>query len=56
MQVLNSFRYSDTTWTATPAKTEITIRHLLTHTSGIGYGAIDSDERFLDDVSQGRNY
>ena len=46
MQVLNSFRYSDTTWTATPAKTEITIRHLLTHTSGIGYGAIDSDERF----------
>lgn len=46
MQVLKSFRYSDTTWTGTPVKSEITIRHLLTHTSGIGYGAIDSDERF----------
>ena len=46
MQVLKSFRYSDTTWTGMPAKSEITIRQLLTHTSGIGYGAIDGDERF----------
>ncbi len=45
-QVLKSFRYSDTTWTGEPAKSEITIRHLLSHTSGIGYGAIDGDERF----------
>lgn len=45
-QVLKSFRYSDTTWTGEPVKNEITIRHLLTHTSGIGYGIIDSDERF----------
>lgn len=45
-QVLRSFRYSDTTYTAEPAKREITIRHLLTHTSGIGYGVIDGDERF----------
>lgn len=45
-QVLKSFRYSDTTWTGEAVKNEITIRHLLTHTSGIGYGAIDSDERF----------
>ncbi len=44
-QVLNTFKYSDTTWTGTPVKKEITIRHLLTHTSGIGYGFIDSDER-----------
>jgi CubicO group peptidase (beta-lactamase class C family) len=44
-QVLNTFRYSDTTWTTIPAKYEITIRHLLTHTSGIGYGEIDRDER-----------
>jgi CubicO group peptidase (beta-lactamase class C family) len=29
-----------------PASQEITIRHLLTHTSGIGYGVIDGDERF----------
>jgi CubicO group peptidase (beta-lactamase class C family) len=44
-QVLNTFRYNDTTWTGVPAKSEITIRQLLTHTSGIGYGMIDSDER-----------
>lgn len=45
-QVLNSFRYSDTTYTTTPASREITVRHLLTHTSGLGYGVIDGDERF----------
>jgi CubicO group peptidase (beta-lactamase class C family) len=44
-QVLSTFRYSDTTWTGVPANGEITIRHLLTHTSGIGYGLIDGDER-----------
>ena len=43
--VLQSFRYSDTSYTARPAAREITIRHLLTHTSGIGYGVIDGDER-----------
>ncbi len=45
-QVLKSFRYEDTTYTTVPADKEITIRHLLTHTSGIGYGVIDNDERF----------
>lgn len=45
-QVLKDFRYSDTTWTGQSAKSEITIRHLLTHTSGLGYGVIDGDERF----------
>ncbi len=44
--VLESFKYSDTTYTTVPAAKEITIRHLLTHTSGIGYGIIDGDERF----------
>jgi CubicO group peptidase (beta-lactamase class C family) len=44
-QVLSSFKYSDTTWTGFSASREITIRHLLTHTSGIGYGLIDGDER-----------
>lgn len=34
------------TYTTIPAKNPITIRHLLTHTSGIGYGIIDSDDRF----------
>lgn len=45
-QVLESFRYSDTSYTTIPAEREITIRDLLTHTSGIGYGIIDGDERF----------
>lgn len=44
-QVLSGFRYADTTFTTVPAKQEITIRHLLTHSAGIGYGAIDRDER-----------
>jgi CubicO group peptidase (beta-lactamase class C family) len=45
-QILQSFQYADTSYTTVPAKSEITIRHLLTHTSGIGYGVIDGDERF----------
>lgn len=45
-QVLATFRYSDTSYSTVPAEREITIRHLLTHTSGIGYGMIDGDERF----------
>jgi CubicO group peptidase (beta-lactamase class C family) len=44
-QVLKSFKYADTTYTTVPAKSEITIRHLLTHTSGIGYGIIDGNEQ-----------
>ncbi len=45
-QVLKDFQYKDTSYTTEPAKSEITIRHLLTHTSGLGYGVIDGDERF----------
>ncbi|WP_228851440.1 serine hydrolase domain-containing protein [Aegicerativicinus sediminis] len=45
-QVLKSFNEKDSTYTTEPAKSEITIRQLLSHTSGIGYGIIDSDERF----------
>ncbi|MFC4875001.1 serine hydrolase domain-containing protein [Negadavirga shengliensis] len=44
-QVLVNFSYTDTSFTARPAAREITIRHLLTHTSGLGYGVIDGDER-----------
>ena len=44
-QVLQSFRYNDTSYTTVPAKSEITIRQLLTHTAGLGYGFIDGDER-----------
>lgn len=45
-QVLKTFKYADTSYTTEPAKSEITIRQLITHTSGIGYGVIDGDERF----------
>ena len=45
-QVLSGFRYSDTSYTTVKANREITIRDLITHTSGIGYPQIDDDERF----------
>ncbi|MFN8345696.1 MAG: serine hydrolase domain-containing protein [Spirosomataceae bacterium] len=44
--VLKTFKFQDSTYTTEPVKSEITIRHLLTHTSGLGYGAIDGDEKF----------
>ncbi len=44
--VLKTFNEADLTWTTEPASKPITLRHLITHTSGIGYGVIDGDERF----------
>ena len=44
-QVLDTYDETDTTYTMTAATKSITIRHLLTHTSGIGYGVIDGDPR-----------
>lgn len=44
-RVLKSFKYADTSYSTIAADKEITIRHLLTHTSGLGYGVIDGDER-----------
>ncbi|OFY66929.1 MAG: serine hydrolase [Bacteroidetes bacterium RBG_13_42_15] len=41
-QVLATYNEKDTTWTTIPAKREVTIRHLLTHTSGIDYSGIGS--------------
>lgn len=43
-QVLNTFNESDTTYTTVPAKREITVRQLLSHTSGLGYASIGSKE------------
>lgn len=40
--VIEAVDFSDTTWTSEPADREITIHHLLTHTSGISYGFTDS--------------
>ncbi|MFH6602727.1 serine hydrolase domain-containing protein [Maribacter algicola] len=45
-QVLDTFNETDSTYTTKPADNQITIRHLITHTSGLGYGVIDGDERF----------
>ena len=45
MQVLDSLIESKTTYATQDANKPITIRHLLTHTSGLGYGVIDADER-----------
>jgi CubicO group peptidase (beta-lactamase class C family) len=45
-QILDSLIERDTSFLVIPAEKQITIRHLLTHTSGIGYGMIDTDERF----------
>lgn len=42
--VLDKFNAADSTYTTVPAKSEITIRQLLTHTSGIGYAQIGSKE------------
>lgn len=45
-RILKSFNDKDSSYTSVPAQNQITIRHLLTHTSGIGYGVIDGDARF----------
>ena len=42
--VLKSFNIADSSYTLEPAKNEITIRQLLTHTSGLDYAAIGSQE------------
>src|SRR6185437_8490785 len=43
MTVLDKFNAADTTYTTVPAKREITIHDLLTHTSGLDYPGIGSD-------------
>lgn len=43
-QVLDKYNAADTSYTTVPAKRDITIRDLLTHTSGLGYAQIGSRE------------
>ncbi len=45
-EILDTFSPQDSTYTTKPAEDQITIRDLITHTSGLGYGVIDGDERF----------
>ncbi len=42
--VLDKFNKDDSSYTTIPAKRDITVRDLLTHTSGLGYAQIGSDE------------
>jgi CubicO group peptidase (beta-lactamase class C family) len=42
--VLDKFNKTDSSYTTIPAKREITVRDLLTHTSGVGYAQIGSPE------------
>lgn len=42
--VLDTYNATDTTYTTVPAKRDITIRDLLTHTSGIDYADIGSEK------------
>jgi len=43
-KILKNFNIQDSSYTTTPATREITIRHLLTHSSGIDYAVIGSQE------------
>ena len=43
-QVLDKFNPADSSYTTVPAKSEITIRQLLTHTSGISYAQIGTKD------------
>ncbi|GLU52029.1 serine hydrolase domain-containing protein [Dyadobacter frigoris] len=43
-QIIDKFNEKDSSYTTKPAKNEITIRQLLTHTSGISYPSIGSKE------------
>ena len=42
-RILKKFNKNDSTYTSIKANKKITIRHLLTHSSGLGYGFIDSN-------------
>jgi len=44
--LIDTFNEADSTFTTKPLKHPITIRNLISHTSGIGYGMIDGDDRF----------
>jgi len=43
-QILDKFNEADSSYTTRPAKREVTVRDLLTHTSGISYAGIGSKE------------
>lgn len=49
LQVLDTFNEADTSYTTVPATKNITVKHLLTHTSGIAYGFADKRMKMIYD-------
>lgn len=47
LSVLDTYNATDTTYTARETTRQVTIRHLLTHTSGISYANIGRDPRLM---------
>jgi methyl acetate hydrolase len=52
LQVITKFNEQDATYETRPAKRPMTIRHLLTHTSGIAYGAFNPIEDGLKEATK----
>ena len=52
LRVITKFNEKDATYETRPAKRPMTIRHLLTHTSGIGYGFANPIEYRLTEVTK----
>lgn len=53
-QVIETFNPADKTYTTRPAATTMTIRHLLTHTSGLGYAFSNTTvAQLADDLTPG---
>jgi len=52
LQVITKFNEKDATYETRPAKRPMTIRHLLTHTSGIGYGFANPIEFRLTEATK----
>ena len=51
-RVITKFNEADATYETRPAKRPMTIRHLLTHTSGIGYAFSNSIEKRLTEATK----
>ena len=52
LKVITKFNEKDATYETRPAKRPMTIRHLLTHTSGIAYGAYNPTVDRLNEVTK----
>ena len=53
--ILENFNKHDSSYSSLPSKSKITIRQLLTHTSGIGYGFIDGNPAIKSIYQKAKN-